>query len=173
MKMNGTKDNFERIVGDAFIQWYNQIIGLQFTYAEKPREAPDLKYSDNSNILLLEICGAYFSYEEAIFRWKNLRKNSIAPQHVAGIDMDEALIANINQRIVEKCEKSYGTGCFLVIYTQPTMTTAKEVEERLTQIKIPTMNPFHAIYLTGHFPFSSNGSIGGYQCWRLFDIKHN
>jgi len=166
--MDETQERFERTVGDAFVQWYNQITGAHFSFSARPKEAPDLIYSDGPSALLIEIGGAYPGKEEAAFWWQNLRKVQNAPQQVSGKDMDESLIADINRRIEEKCGKSYGSECLLVVYVHPAMTTAEEVQERLDQIKLPERNPFRAMFLTGHFPMSSSGSVGGYRCWRLF-----
>lgn len=165
--MDEIQERFERTVGDAFIQWYNRTTGAQFSFLRRPKEAPDLMYSDGSNALQIEIGGAYPGKEEAAFWWQNLRKAPNAPQQVAGKDMDEHLIADINRRVEEKCGKSYGAGCLLVVYVHPAMTTAEEVDEYLDQIKVPESNPFRAIFVTGHFPMSSSGSVGGYRCWKV------
>lgn len=165
--MDGTQERFELTVGNAFIGWYNQNTGCNFAYSGRPDEAPDLLFVDGSRKLKVEVGGAYPGKEEAAFWWQNLRKVPNAPQQVSGKDMDENLIADINKRIEEKCGKAYGTNCLLLVYVHPAMTTAEEVEELLDQITFPERNPFQAIFLSGHFPVSNSGSVGGYRCWKV------
>jgi hypothetical protein len=77
------------------------------------------------------------------------------------------LVSSINERLTEKCLKSYGSECMLVLYAHPLMTTAEELDSLLDGISVPARNPFREIYLTGFFPVSSGGSRGGYYVRRL------
>lgn len=164
--MDALQEKFERTVGDAFVTWYNESTGQCYTYVRRPIEAPDLEYSDGSNLLRIEITSAYYDKFEAQFWWQHLRKLPDAPGGWGGKDMDEALIEDVSRRIEDKSRKAYGEHCSLVIYVHPAMTTKEEVDELLYLVSIPSEHPFDAIYLTGHFPISTR-SWGGYQCWKL------
>ena len=158
---------FEHGVGDAFVAWFNALQGRRFAFFGRPAEAPDLTYRDGSDDLHLEIAGAYYDAQEAALWWGAKRGVADAPRTWSGKDMDEMLISNINQRLTEKCAKSYGSNCRLVIYVHPLITTAEDLELLLRQVRIPVRNPFSEIYLTGFFPASSAGSRGGYYVWKL------
>jgi hypothetical protein len=158
---------FERGVGDAFICWLNAREGRQLIFDARPGEAPDLLYRDGSDKLTLEIAGVYYDTREASVWWGAKRGDSNAPRAWSGKDMDDMLVSSINERLTEKCLKSYGSDCMLVLYAHPLMTTAEELDSLLHGISIPTRNPFREIYLTGFFPVSCGGSRGGYYVWRL------
>ena len=164
--MDEEQSKFERTVGDAFVNWYNESTGTAFKFVGRAGKAPDLLYSDNSDELALEITSAYYDKKDAQFWWQNLRKSPNAPTGWGGEQMDEALLEDVSQRITKKCRNSYGENCALVVYVHPAMTLKEEVEELLHTIKLPDQHPFIGIYLTGHFPMSTR-SWGGYQCWKL------
>ncbi|MEE9160085.1 MAG: hypothetical protein V3U60_17080 [Gammaproteobacteria bacterium] len=164
--MDDQQAQFERTVGDAFIEWYNNSIGVSFEFSARPENAPDLHYEDGANQLVLEITGAYYDSLDATLRWQNLRKVANAPTGWGGKDMDESLLDDISTRIRKKCRNRYGADCILVIYVHPAMTLKEEVDELLRRIEIPHDSPFAGIYLTGHFPHSTT-SWGGYMCWKL------
>lgn len=136
-------------------------------FAGRPQEAPDLKYCDGSDEMYLEIVSAYYDAQEAAFWWGAKRGVANAPRTWSGKDMDEMLILNINKRLAEKCRKSYGRHCLLVLYVHPLMTLAEEIGSLLAGVSIPSPNPFSGIFLTGLFPISSAGSKGGYFVWQL------
>ena len=121
--MDAFQEKFERAVGDAFVAWYNESTGRSYTYACRPAEAPDLEYTNGTDILRLEITSAYYDKFEAQFWWQNLRKHPNAPGGWGGQDMDEALIQDVSRRIAEKSRKAYGDHCSLIVYVHPAMTT--------------------------------------------------
>jgi len=164
--MDEYQSKFERTVGDAFINWYNESTGSNYKYCGRPDEAPDLIYKDENTKINLEITSAYYDKRDAHFWWGNLRKSGNAPSGWGGEQMDEALLKDVSKRIENKSEKSYGNNCYLIVYIHPAMTLKEEVEELLHTINVPEQNPFKGIYLTGHFPISTR-SWGGYQCWKL------
>ncbi|MBS1213410.1 MAG: hypothetical protein H6R26_2027 [Proteobacteria bacterium] len=158
---------FERGVGEAFIAWFNVREGRHFVFDSRPEKAPDLLYRDGSGQLALEIAGAYYDSKEATVWWGAKRGDPGTPREWSGKNMDEMLVSSINTRLTEKCLKSYGSDCMLVIYAHPLMTTAEELDSLRHRISMPLRNPFREIYLTGFFPMSSGGSRGGYYVWRL------
>ena len=164
--MDEFQSKFERIVGDAFIGWYNQSTGSNFVFAGRAGEAPDLIYQDEADQMPLEITSAYYDKKDAQFCWQNLRKVPNAPSGWGGKQMDEALLADISQRIAKKGENSYGKDCILIVYVHPAMTLKEEVDDLLDTVVVPEKHPFKEIYLTGHFPMSTR-RWGGYQCWKL------
>jgi hypothetical protein len=156
----------ERAVGDAFIRWFNHGHGKNFTYDNRPREAPDLRYTDEREVLNLEITDAYYDEHDAVMQWKTARGRPDAPDRWAGMNFDEALIVNISERIAGKCSRDYGPNCVLVISVRPALTTGDEMEQMLSDIVIPERVPFAGIYLMGDFG-STASSKSESRCWQL------
>jgi len=164
--MDSIQKQNEQVVGDKFINWYNKHINASFRYYSRGFEAPDLVYCDGNNEIYLEVTGAYYNQLDAAIRWQNARRKENAPKSWRGVNCDDSLIEHINIRLEEKCKKSYGKNCILVIYVRPYITSIEELADRLSEIQIPERNPFLKIYLTGDFPDSTK-SKGGYQCWEI------
>jgi hypothetical protein len=162
--VDSSQEQYERTVGDKFIAWYNKNFNKSFHYVS--RGTPDLTYQDGRDKIHLEITGAYYDQCDATIKWQNVRDLKNAPKRWSGVNSDDNLIKDINIRIKEKCQKSYGNNCILVIYVHPYITSFEELENKLSEIKIPERNPFLKIYLTGDFPVSTK-SKGGYQCWEI------
>jgi hypothetical protein len=164
--MDETQRRHELAVGYEFMRWFNQVNGKQFTYDNRPHEAPDLRYVDGNQILNIEITDAYYDKEIAEMQWKTARKEEDAPQGWIGGDFDRMLVSNINAGIAKKCRNDYGKDCVLVVAVRPGLTSAEEMEEMLSEIKVPEKTPFTGIYLTGDFPWTDS-SRGGFRCWLL------
>lgn len=50
--MNQLKENNEKAVGEAFIEWLNEEQGSNYCFTDRPDIAPDLRYFSNGNELL-------------------------------------------------------------------------------------------------------------------------
>ncbi|MFZ0034707.1 MAG: hypothetical protein WAK60_06950 [Sedimentisphaerales bacterium] len=166
--MDSVQKKHERAVGEKFINWYNEHFGKSYTYAYCG--VPDLTYGDGSNEIHLEITDAYYDQLDATIKWQNFRGKENAPNHWSGKAPDDGLIEFINTGIAEKCKKSYGNDCILVINVWPYITSVEELENKLSEIEIPETNPFMRIYLTGYFPYSTK-SKGCYKCWEVSKSK--
>jgi len=166
--MDHIQEKHERAVGDKFIIWHNERFGKSFAYIS--RGIPDLTYNDGNKNIHLEITDAYYDQRDAAIKWQNARGQPNAPKEWSGKNCDGNLIDDINMRIEEKCRKSYGNNCILIINIFPYLTSSREIEIKLHGIKIPETNPFLKIYLTGDFPYSTK-SQGGYQCWEISTSK--
>jgi hypothetical protein len=165
--MDEIQDKHERAVGEAFIRWFNAKCGKQFKYDNRPHEAPDLRYMDGNRVLNIEITDAYYdNRDDAAMQWKAARKEDDAPYRWSGRDSDRTLVSNISETIAEKCRKDYGKDCVLVVAVRPAITSDDEMEQMLSEIKIPEKTPFPGIYLTGEFPWTDS-SRGGFRCWQL------
>ena len=157
----------EQAVGHVFIRWLNKVKGKQFKYGNRPHEAPDLRYVDGNQILNIEITDAYYDKKDgAAMQWKTARKEEGAPDRWSGRDFDRTLVSNISAGIAKKCRKDYGKDCVLVVAVRPGLTSAEEMEQMLSDIKIPEKTPFTGVYLTGDFPWTDS-SRGGFRCWPL------
>lgn len=66
----------------------------------------------------------------------------------------------------QKCRKEYGKNCVLVVAVRPGLTSVDEMEQMLSEVKIPEKTPFTGIYLAGDFPWTDS-SRGGFRCWLL------
>jgi hypothetical protein len=164
--MDEIQGKHERAVGEAFIRWFNAKNGKQFTYDNRPHEAPDLRYMDGDQVLYIEITDAYYDKDDAAMQWKAARREDDAPARWIGGDIDRTFVANIRVGIAKKCLKDYGKDCVLVLAVRPGLTSAEEMEQLLSEIKIPQKTPFTGIYLTGGFPWTDS-SRGGFRCWQL------
>jgi hypothetical protein len=161
--MDAIQELNERSIGDQFMEWYNAEHGTKFRFLTRPKIAPDLSYVDGDVKLHLEIAMSYYDEADAAFKWLNARGKPDAPSSVSCINGTDKLIANIVTVIGEKCLKSYGPDCILVISVIPPVTEAERLEARLGEITFPSRMPFKGIYLTGHFGVSSR-SAGGFRC---------
>jgi len=170
--MDEIQSRHEHAVGYEFIRWFNAKNGKQFEYDKRPHKAPDLRYVDGKQILNIEITDAYYDKndadkkEDAELQWKTARKEADAPHGWLGGDFDRTLVSNISAGIAKKCRKDYGKDCVLVVAVRPGLTSADEMEQMLSEIKIPDETPFTGIYLTGDFPWTDS-SRGGFRCWPL------
>jgi hypothetical protein len=168
--MDQIQGKHERTVGEAFIRWFNAKYGNQFKYDNRPHEAPDLRYMDGNQALNIEITGAYYDdRDDAAMQWKAARKEDDAPYGWSGRDFDRTLVSNIRNisaAIAKKCRKDYGKNCVLVVAVRPAITSDDEMEQMLSEIKIPEKTPFAGIYLTGEFP-RTDSSRGGFRYWQL------
>ncbi|SRR6266487_3703794 len=160
------KQKVERAVGDAFVEWLNRTTGSEFQFECTGTDPPDLVYRDGDKTLPVEIATSYYDAKDAIARWEYARKDPTAPAKWPLTNPDQTLIADINNRIAEKCLATYDLRTVLVIGIYPAITTKAEFEELKNSIAIPSSIPFTAIYVAGVFPHSSDGQ-GGYFCWRV------
>jgi hypothetical protein len=166
MALDPTQEQHELTVGDAFIRWYNEHEGTEFTYASRGANPPDLVYRSKSKEMLLEITVAYYDPANATILWKNARDLPDAADSWMSKNPDQKLIDSIDAALTKKCNKRYPANCVLVVNLYPAITAAEELDALIHQIKVPVGHPFVGIYLTGIFPISSNSS-GGYHCWKL------
>jgi hypothetical protein len=164
--MDEIQGRHERAVGYEFVRWFNGVNGKQFKFDNRPHEAPDLRYVDGNQVLNMEITDAYYDKKDAEMQWKTARKEENAPDRWSGGDIDRALVANISAGIAKKCRKDYGKNCVLVVAVRPGLTSDDEMEQMLSEIKIPEKTPFTCIYLMGDFPWT-HSSWGGFRCWPL------
>jgi len=166
------RQKVERTVGDEFVEWLNRTTGTEFQFERVGTNPPDLLYRDGDKTLPVEVATSYYNKEDAIMRWKSARKDPTAPTRWGRppINPDQALIADINKRIAEKCLGKHDLGTVLVIEFYPAITTKAEFEELKNGITIPRSIPFVAIYVAGSFPHRSD-SPGGYFCWRVANGK--
>ena len=150
--MDPLQEQHERWVGDQVIERYNTDYCTSFQFYRRPGEAPDLEYRDGSRLLGVEVATAYYDIEDAKFKWLEARKRPDAPREWCGENFDGNLVENINSELVDKCAKSYGPNCVLVVCVLPSLTFAEEMELLLKDVRVPDTNPFDAIYLCGEFP---------------------
>jgi hypothetical protein len=164
--MDSLQEQFERWVGDLMIERYNSEHCTSFQFYGRAGEAPDLEYRDGSRSVKVEVVAAHYDKEHAKFMWLAARKRPDAPDRLSGRDCDDRLVENINAALTAKCAKSYGPNCVLAVCVLPTLTRVWEMESRLEDIRVPTTNPFDAIYLCGEFP-APIGSPAERRVWKL------
>ena len=157
----------EQAVGDDFIRWYNLQNHSSFSFNRRGDQAPDLIYHDGRAELFVEVADAYYDDLDAKFKWETARGSPNPPIRWEGVDFDNKLIDHINARLEDKCQKSYGRSCFLVLNLSPYVTAAEEIEAMLPNILVPERNPFEAIYLTGYFPEGIMIGQSTYHCWQI------
>jgi len=163
--MDPTQEQYERAVGDAFIEWYNAQYRTEFKYYGRGADPPDLVYRSGNRKLLLEITGAYYDTDYATMLWQNARSVPGAPDIWISKNPDQKVVGSINAALAKKCDKHYPVDCVLVVNLEQATTPAEEIEALIAQIKVPAHHTFAEIYLGGIFPISSHG--GGYHFWRL------
>jgi hypothetical protein len=162
------KQKVERAVGDTFVEWLNRTTGSRFQFERIGANPPDLIYRDDNKTLPVEVATSYYNENDAIMRWKFARKDPTAPTRWGSPQKnpDQALIANINERITRKCLGKHDLGTLLVVEIYPAITTRAEFEKLKAGIEIASSIPFAAIYVAGSFP-GHGDSPGGYFCWKL------
>ena len=167
--MNRAQEQNERLVGEHFIGWYNQVHGTKYRYAGRPDSAPDLLYRDGRATLTLEITEAFYDTADAKFKWKNRRGEPDAPRAWAGVEPDGALGIQIGLQIAKKAANAYGSGCVLVVDIDPTVSNPADLERALPKVPLPLKHSFRGVYVGGFFGFSSGNESSGYRCWKLFE----
>jgi len=150
--MRFSKKSVEIIVGEKWVEWFNEENGTSFTVADSSGEAPDLVYAEGARRLRIEITVAYYDDADAKLRWTNACGVPDAPQKWSGINFDVNLVKNINERVAQKCLNRYGQGCVLVLYLNPRGTTLDEFSDLVCGVSLPNVVPFDGVYITGHFP---------------------
>jgi hypothetical protein len=168
--MDDLKAKHEKWVGDEFISWLSVAESKQFNYVGRPDRAPDLVYRSEPEELQLEVASAYHDRLDARWRWENARGKPDAPHSWSGVNATAALLKNLSLILADKCSKSYGSNCMLILYIDPPATEAEMFEERLGEISMPSRIPFKRVYLMGDFGQSSR-SAGGRRFWKLFDER--
>jgi hypothetical protein len=158
--MESLKKQVERAEAEAFVDWYNRQNNTKFRFHEH-RDKPDFVYFFEDQRMLLEVTGRYYGEDYAKWHWQNVRGRPNAPQWI-GKEPDQRLINHVCIGLEDKCAKKYPTGCILLINIYPDITTPDEFELLISQVNIPTSNPFVEIYVGGRFP------VGGFHYWKLF-----
>lgn len=144
------KQGIERGTGDKFIDWYNERHGRQFSFLEKPEEAPDLLYSDGKETVPLEITTTWYSQNIAKFTMRYLRgKSEIGVNSAVTHEPEKALTSEICAAIARKSLKDYGSRCLLIVRIgSDGLTTKWEMEnEVIPNIVLPDRLPFQGVYL--------------------------
>ena len=77
--MDPIKDNFERVVAENFVHWYNQQNRTNFIFYSR-QENPDLTYRDDITELNIEVTSAYYDQRHARLLWQNARGVPNAPK---------------------------------------------------------------------------------------------
>src|SRR5262249_22069757 len=141
------KQQVERAVGNDFVEWLNQTTGTKFQFDQIGADPPDLIYRDGNKTLPVEVATSYAYENDAIMRWRIARKDPTAPVMWRSFrtNEDQALIADINKRIAEKCLGKHDVGTVLVVETFPEITTSARFEALKHDIAIPNSIPFTAI----------------------------
>jgi len=165
--VDATQDKHERAVADRFMDWHNSRRGTAYRFSARGAEPPDFVYRDDGREMLLEVTAAYYDASNATMLWQNARGVPGAAQTSISKSPDQKLIDSLSTILQKKCGKPYPQGCVLLVALYPDITSAKEFELLLPQIKIPSTTSFAEIYVAGVFPASSGGSRGGYYCWKL------
>ncbi len=158
-------DDFKTTIEDAtaknFIPWYNQKNGRNLTLRKK-QDTPDFIYADEKGEVGVEVTTAHYNQDYAKFtmetgrgRRKAHTKQEIIdnPEVIEGHTVSEpekSLIGFINNRIMEKCVKTYVKICVLIIRVpMPALTTDYDFQYVvIPNIELPEHNPFKEVYLT-------------------------
>jgi hypothetical protein len=149
--MDDIQRQHERAVGDIFIAEFNCKQKTAYVFERRGNPVPDLIYRDINKQIGLEILTCYYDVNHAKFVWKHARCLPNAPKDYFGVDFNQALIKNINERLQEKCKKDYGPNCYLVIYLSFPLTTYKEIVSLLPNVKLPFNHNFVGFYVVGYF----------------------
>ena len=164
--MDSVQEKHERAVGDSFIAAFNCLQKTAYVFERRGDPAPDLIYRDGDSRISLEIVDCYYDSNHAKVVWQNARSLPDAPTRWCGKDFDQALVATLNRHIQAKCEKTYGPGCLLVVHIRPNLTTYKDMEELMPDVKIPEEHSFAGIYLMGDFGISARSTVT-HALWKL------
>ena len=157
--MDDVKEQHERAVGDVFIAAFNKQEGVQYVFDRMGGEAPDLVYRDGDSEICLEVTGCYYDANHARFVWMNARNLPHAADGWGGVNFSQALVANINATLRDKCAKDYGPNCILLVYVSFNLTTFKDMEALLPKVEIPAEQRFAGIYLVGYFGVNNDSLI--------------
>jgi hypothetical protein len=164
--MDSIQIRYERAVGDSFIAHLNRVQKTNYTFKCRGNPAPDLVYQDEKSQISLEIVTSYYDPNDARLFWENARNIPDAPRCWSGMNFDQALILNLNAYMQAKCDKAYGSDCLLVIHIMPPLTTFKDMEELIADVKPPAKHSFGGIYLMGDFGISAT-SLVTQALWKL------
>jgi hypothetical protein len=142
----------ERAVGDRFIKWFNSQHGLNYAFARRAGEAPDLIYAlPDKTELFVEVTSAYYGEEYARFIWGGVRSSEDMCLVTANTgDRDKRLVSEVVTAIEKKCIKRYETHCILVVDITSFWTAPEVLSDLLRQYSIPA-NVFAGIYIHGRF----------------------
>jgi len=164
--MDNTQIEHERAVGDRFILEFNRLEKVDYEFAHRGDPAPDLIYRDGDSRIGIEIVTCYYDSSDAKAKWQNARGLPTAPTRWSGVDFDQALIADINRHIQDKCRKDYGPDCFLVVYITPALTTYEDMERLMPGVNIPEQHPFAGIWLIGSLGINASSMVTD-ALWKL------
>lgn len=167
--MDPIQEEFERGVGDRFIEWFNAATGENYSFSGRADRAPDLIYESGSNELQFEITAAYYDGAHAAFLWKGARGAPDAPLSWTGQDPNKNLADAITKRVADKCQKRYGGNTVLLVVVPPGVTSAEELDSLLAEKPLPSEVPFVGIYIFGRFPITTH-SNGGYRAIALKEV---
>jgi hypothetical protein len=165
--MDPLQQQFECAVGDDLVKWLNARDGTSFVFQRRGDDAPDLIYEDQGRLLPIEVVAAYYDQAEASMQWQNARQRANAATSWSGMNFDEALAMNVIARIREKCAKTYGPNCVLLVAVRPPLTPMPDFQRLLATVEVPDHIPFTAIYVAGDFPATTHAAIG-YFAWQLW-----
>ena len=144
------KAQTEQAAGDRFIEEYNKENNSQFVFKKKG-ERPALVYSDNSNIIGVEVTIAYYNENDAKGSWDIARGKTSSNSSGLLVNPDEQLAQHINKDIKAKCTKHYDFPypIILLVATRPALTQDEQdfQDNVLPHIKLPDDIPYCEIYL--------------------------
>ncbi|MDV6343268.1 hypothetical protein R2Q26_01640 [Nitrosomonas sp. Is37] len=170
INMDPIQKEFERGIGDRFIEWWFNIeTGENYYFAGRADRAPDLIYSSRGSEIQIEVTAAYYDNEHAAFLWKGARGAPDAPADWSGINAHKSLAEAISKRIVEKSQNRYGPNTVLLIQVPPGVTTSEELASLLSKKILPSQVPFVGVYVVGRFP-TTLYSAGGYRVIPLKEV---
>ena len=159
--MDSVQIDFERGVGDRFVDWLNDKSGRRFVFDRRGDPAPDLIYTWQGIDLPLEIVAAYHDDQShAEFLWKGARGHATAPDHWTGVNPSKSLAAAVRRNIARKCEKNYGADVVLLVEVPPGVTECEELALLLGDPEQWGNSPFAGIFVTGTFPMTSTSEGG-------------
>jgi hypothetical protein len=149
----------ERAIGDQFVRLYSNRNEANYKFQKQAGdgEAPDLYYAPD---LELEITQA-FNFEGDAKDIADLRRSKRIQTSRACIEPDEQLKKSIGDRLREKCVRSYGAACILVVYAEVPLLDKDEMDRFVPDIPIPHNQPFAKIFLMCRLP------PGIFEIWQL------
>ena len=170
--MDDVQIKHERAVGDDLVASINRERKTNYVFNRRGDDGldcgPDVIYCDENSELGIEVVTCYYDSNDAKLKWQNTRNCQRSPKKWHGKDFDTNLTENINNNIFKKCTtKDYGQNCLLAVCILPCLTTFKEMENLLPQVKIPPKHKFKEIYLIGNFGITCDSNVM-HAIWRLF-----